>query len=81
MCGHQIRGRQHGRRLIHVFRPNLILDVRAGGLRKPTTFDQSNSEIGIGPMKQLGFDGVDQWGGMFANLVSPWITGDIGKPQ
>ena len=64
---------------IHVFRPDLILDVRAGGLSKPFVFNQAKAIDGIDPMKQLGFKGVDQWGGLFVNVAAPWITTDIGN--
>jgi len=64
---------------IHVFRPNLILDVRAGGLSKPFVFNQARALDGIEPMKKLGISDADHWGGMFVNLAAPWSTTDIGN--
>jgi len=63
---------------VHSFRPNLIMDVSAGALRKPYVFDQAKATIGIEKMKSLGFS-VDQFNGMVATLTSPWFTNEIGN--
>jgi hypothetical protein len=44
----------------HVFRPNLILDARAGALLKPYTFYQNAgiSSVGFKPLADAGFTGL-----------------------
>ncbi len=63
----------------HIFSPTLVLDVRAGGLSKPVTFNQAAANAGISPLTQAGFNGLNTWGGMFVDLASPWLTSDLGN--
>jgi hypothetical protein len=42
-------GNNYGGGWVHIFKPNLILDVRGGGLTKPTVFNQARSDVGIDP--------------------------------
>jgi hypothetical protein len=66
---------------VHSFRPNLILDVNAGVLRKPYVFNQANGTSQLGTMKQLGLN-VDQFDGMVATLPQgsgPWLQNEIGN--
>ncbi len=63
---------------VHTFRPNLILDVTAGALRKPYVFNQANGTAQLQTMKQLGLN-VDQFDGMVATLSGPWLTNEIGN--
>ncbi len=63
----------------HVFRPNLILDVRGG--TNDRYFDiHTDSTVGLGPMKQLGFTDVDRFNGMSLGLLSPWSGAGFGGP-
>jgi outer membrane receptor protein involved in Fe transport len=63
---------------LHSFRPNLIMEMSAGVLRKPYVFNQASSTIGTDKMKSLGLN-VDQFNGMVATLASPWLTNEIGN--
>ncbi len=63
----------------HIFSPGLILDVRAGALMKPYTFNQSQAANGIAPATAAGFQNLDQYGGMVVNFATPYITNDIGQ--
>lgn len=63
----------------HIFRPNLILDVRGGAVLKPYVFNQAASSLGNGPATAAGFKNVDQYGGMVTDLASPYLTSDTGQ--
>jgi TonB dependent receptor len=63
----------------HIFSPGLILDVRAGALMKPYTFNESQAAAGITPATAAGFQNLDQYGAMVVNLAAPYITSDIGQ--
>jgi len=63
----------------HIFNPGLILDIRAGALMKPYTFNQSQAANGIAPATAAGFQNLDQYGGMVVNFATPYITNDIGQ--
>ncbi|HEY1340941.1 MAG TPA: TonB-dependent receptor, partial [Bryobacteraceae bacterium] len=63
----------------HIFRPNLILDFRAGAVLKPYVFNQAQSSAGIAPAQSAGFKGLEQYGGMIVNLAAPYFTNDIGQ--
>ena len=63
----------------HLFRPNLILDVRGGAVLKPYVFNQAASSLGIGPATNAGFKNVEQYGGMVTTLASPYLTSDVGQ--
>lgn len=63
----------------HIFSPQLILDVRAGALMKPYTFNQAQADAGIAPATAAGFQNLNQYGGMVVNLASPYLTNDIGQ--
>jgi hypothetical protein len=72
-------GNNWGGGWLHLFRPTLILDMRAGVLQKPYVFNQAQSSAGTGPTTQAGFANVDKFGGLVANLGSPWTGNDIGN--
>jgi carboxypeptidase family protein len=63
----------------HVFRSNLLADVRAGVLQKPYVFNQSQAAAGFDPLTQIGFSDLDRFQGLVVNLTAPWITGDVGN--
>jgi hypothetical protein len=63
----------------HIFRSNLVLDVRAGAVLKPYQFNQAASSAGTAPATSAGFKNVDQYGGMVVNMASPYFTNDIGQ--
>jgi len=63
----------------HVFTPNLLLDVRGGAMLKPYVFSQAFSPIGSKGASDAGFTNLDQWGGMYINLASPYPTGNSGS--
>ena len=56
----------------HVFTPNLLLDVRGGAMLKPYVFTQAYSPIGSKGATDAGFTNVEQYGGMYINLASPY---------
>jgi len=70
----------YGGGLVHVFRPNLILDFR-GGTNDRYFDDKTESSVGLGPMKQLGFTDVDRFSGMSLGLLTPWTGAGFGGPQ
>jgi hypothetical protein len=55
----------------HVFRPSLILDLR-GGTNDRYFDEHTDSTVGLGPMKQMGFIDVDRFNGMRLGLLAPW---------
>jgi hypothetical protein len=63
----------------HIFRPNLVLDFRAGAVLKPYQFNQAAAAAGTAPATSAGFKNVDQYGGMVTNLASPYYTSDTGQ--
>ena len=63
----------------HTFKPNLILDFRAGAVLKPYVFNQASATAGIAPATSAGFKNVDQYGGMVVDLAGPYFTSDIGQ--
>ncbi len=63
----------------HLFRPNLILDVRAGALLKPYVFNQAAASNGIAPATSAGFKNVEQYGGMVTDLATPYVKSDTGQ--
>jgi Cna protein B-type domain. len=63
----------------HAFRPNLILDVRAGAVLKPYVFNQAASSLGIAPATSAGFKNVEQFGGMVTDLATPYVASDTGQ--
>jgi hypothetical protein len=72
-------GNNWGGGWIHMFNPNLILDVRGGVLTKPYVFNQAQSSQGIDTLSKLGFSNVEKYGGMVVNLAAPWTTVDVGN--
>jgi len=58
----------------HVFTPNLLVDVRGGALLKPYVFNPTVSKLGSAGATTAGFQNVDQYGGMYINLASPYIN-------
>jgi hypothetical protein len=63
----------------HIFRPNLILDVRAGAVLKPYQFNQASASVGTAPATSAGFKNVDQYGGMVIRIASPYVGSDVGQ--
>lgn len=70
-------GRNYGGGWVHIFKPNLILDLRAGYAGRPgvDSGQQNQSSLGTDPMKQLGFKDIDKYGGMLVNLNGDWTAG------
>ncbi len=73
-------GRNYGGGWVHAFRPNLILDVRAGYAGRPgvDANQQNQHALGLDPMKQLGFKDIDKYQGMLVD-VNDWTTGGSGS--
>jgi hypothetical protein len=63
----------------HLFTSNLLLDVRGGAMLKPYVFTQAFSPIGSKGATDAGFTNVDQYGGMYINLASPYTTSNSGS--
>ena len=63
----------------HIFRPNLILDVRGGAVLKPYVFNQAAATARTGPATSAGFKNVEQYGGMVTTLATPYFTSDTGQ--
>jgi hypothetical protein len=63
----------------HVFRSNLLFDVRGGVLQKPYVFNQAQGPNGFDPLTQAGFNDLPRFQGLVANLTAPWFTSDIGN--
>jgi hypothetical protein len=63
----------------HVIRSNMLADVRGGVLQKPYVFNQAQATAGVDPLKQAGFNDLDRFQGLVANLAAPWITTDVGN--
>jgi len=70
------QGRNYGGGWTHVFRPSLILDVRAGYAGRPgvDAGQQNQHEAGLDPMKQAGFGDIDKYGGLLVALAN-WTNG------
>lgn len=70
-------GRNYGGGWVHIFKPNLILEVRAGYAGRPgvDSGQQNQSTLGTGPMKDAGFKDIDKYGGMLVNLNNDWTAG------
>ncbi|MDQ2899591.1 MAG: TonB-dependent receptor [Acidobacteriota bacterium] len=65
--------------LTHIFRANLIMDVRGGAVLKPYVFNQASAAEGTAPATSAGFKNVEQYGGMVTNLSSPYLGSDTGQ--
>jgi outer membrane receptor protein involved in Fe transport len=73
------QGRNYGGGWTHAFRPNLILDVRAGYAGRPgvDAGQQNTHPAGTGPMTQLGFKDIDKYAGMLVRLdTAEWTAGN-----
>jgi len=71
-------GRNYGGGWVHTFRPNLILDVRAGYAGRPgvDAGQQNQHPLGLDAMKQLGFTDIDKYQGMLVRLnTNEWTNG------
>jgi len=71
-------GRNYGGGWVHTFRPNLILDVRAGYAGRPgvDAGQQNQHPLGLPKMKDLGFTDIDKYQGMLVRLnTSEWTDG------
>ena len=65
-------GYNYGGGWVHAFKPNLILDVRAGYAGRPGHEAELQSPLGLDPMKNAGFADIDKYGGLLVRLASPW---------
>jgi hypothetical protein len=63
----------------HIFRPNLLLDVRGGAMLKPYVFNQAFSPAGFTAATAAGFKNIEQYGGMYINLATPYSTSNTGS--
>ena len=70
------QGRNYGGGWTHVFRPSLILDVRAGYAGRPgvDAGQQNQHPAGLDPLKQAGFGDIEKYGGLLAALAN-WTNG------
>src|SRR5215470_9671723 len=71
-------GRNYGGGWVHTFRPNLILDLRAGYAGRPAVDagQQNQHPLGLDPLKQLGFKDIDKFAGILVRLTTAeWIAG------
>jgi len=61
----------------HLFRPNLILDVRAGAMLKPYNFYQNAGlpPVGFKPETSAGFTGIDATQGFFMTGINNLTIG------
>ena len=62
----------------YAIRPNLILDIRAGGLMKPYVFASPLASAGLGPLASAGFQNLSQYGGLYGQLATPYTTSGFG---
>jgi hypothetical protein len=72
------QGRNYGGGWTHVFRANLILDVRAGYAGRPgvDAGQQNSIEGGTQAMTQAGFKDIEKYGGMLVRLnTGQWTNG------
>src|SRR6266581_8459522 len=58
------KGRNYGGGWTHTFSPTLILDLRTGYAGRPgvDSSQQNQHELGVDPLKQLGFKDIDKYG-------------------
>jgi Carboxypeptidase regulatory-like domain/TonB dependent receptor len=71
-------GRNYGGSWVHTFRPNLILDLRAGYAGRPAVDagQQNQHPLGLAPLTQLGFKDIDKFAGILVRLTtSEWVAG------
>src|SRR6267142_540462 len=70
------QGRNYGGAWIHVFKPTLILDLRAGYAGRPgvDAGQQNQHQAGLDPLKSAGFLDVDKYNGLILAL-SNWTNG------
>ncbi|MCW5978277.1 MAG: carboxypeptidase regulatory-like domain-containing protein [Bryobacteraceae bacterium] len=62
---------------LHMFSPDVIVNVRGGAARRDFRGDVETHAAGLAAMKTLGFRDVDRFGGLRMELASPW-RGGIG---
>ncbi|MBI1765289.1 MAG: TonB-dependent receptor [Acidobacteria bacterium] len=74
------QGRNYGGGWTHVFRPSLILDVRAGYAGRPgvDAGQQNQHPAGLDPLKQAGFGDIDKYSGLLVTLAN-WSNGGNGN--
>ena len=71
-------GRNYGGGWVHTFRPNLIMDLRAGYAGRPSVDagQQNQHPLGLDPLKQLGFKDIGKFSGILFRLnTNEWIAG------
>ncbi|PYU47922.1 MAG: hypothetical protein DMG53_07600, partial [Acidobacteria bacterium] len=71
-------GRNYGGSWVHIFRPSLVLDLRAGYAGRPAVDagQQNQNPLGLDPLNQLGFKDIDKFSGILFRLnTNEWIAG------
>jgi hypothetical protein len=63
---------------VRVLSSHLIYDAQAGLLLKPYNFNNNTVPGGSQAITALGVPGADQWGGLYTQLASPYLTSSIG---
>src|SRR2546427_327266 len=63
-------GRNYGGSWVHIFRPSLVLDLRAGYAGRPAVDagQQNQNPLGLDPLNQLGFKEIDNVSGILFRL-------------
>jgi hypothetical protein len=76
-----LTARSFGGGWVHVFRPNLVLDVRGGTSGRE--FDPAGYSVfgvGLQPMKDMGYADIDRFQGLTLSLQTPWSGVGVGGP-
>ncbi len=68
-----------GAGLTHIFSPKLLLTVDGGRASRGFIFINQSS-VGLGPLKQEGFQGLSTFGPLGINLSSPYGGSGLGGP-
>lgn len=83
----EMKAKNIGAGILHIFSPSLILDIRGGFASRPFTITSYHS-AGLGPLTQLGFAGIDQFQAGNIGLQTPWasnagsaLSAGVGAPQ
>ena len=76
----EMRGHNLGAGILHLFGPNLLLDLRGGFASREFLFSTRNA-AGLTPMEQAGFKGIEQFGGAQLTLLGPWSVIGVQPPQ
>ena len=65
-------GYNYGAGWIHSFKPNLIMDIRAGFAGRPGHEAELESSLGNSAMVTAGFADITKYGGLLMSLTTPW---------